>query len=127
MEAPELKELLRNVEVRNPSWYPFIHGYLNGELSNLELDLSEPDYDEQYYPELNLGNFDSCIVGEAFGFKSIYKHGNIDNCFVCARYAQKLYDNSGVEDVNGELNLESQRANFAQVLSLFYRHREFMK
>src|SRR6185503_1509281 len=71
LNETEKQQVLKVAQVVNPYWYPFIHGYLNGELSNLELDESDQELD---YPEMNLGNFQGCVVAEPFGFKSEYNH-----------------------------------------------------
>jgi len=127
-KAPRLERLLKVAEIVNPNWYPFIYGYLNEELYNLEVDNSdEGNYPEQGYPELNLGNFNTCVVAEPFGFSGQYDHNGIENCGICNAYGQRLYNNSGVENEEGELDLDYQRDQFAETLEDFYKHRGFMK
>jgi hypothetical protein len=136
VEAPKLKQLLKVAEVHNPNWYPFIYGYLKGELDSLELDNSEEEnYPEQYTQELNMGNFDTCVVAEPFDFTSIYDHENKQtledhvSCVICESFAQKLYNNRGsaYDTTEGHVTTEEQRHNFADILKQFYEHMGYMK
>ena len=124
MEAPKLEQLLKVAEKRNPNWYPFVYGYLKGELDNLELD---DDYFMDDYTTLDIGNNDACVVGETFGFTQTYKHGEFDNCFICGEYAQELFNNSNVMGSNTLLEVEDKRLKFAEILRDFYVHRGYMK
>jgi hypothetical protein len=117
-KAPNIEELLKVAQKENPSWYPFIHGYLNGDLPNMELDDSDADLGEQ---RLYMGNYDTCVVAEPFGFSSIYGHNDVRECFLCWKFANKLASFS--DEYSGELN----RTNFAITLESFYKHMGFMK
>jgi len=129
MEAPKLKQLLKVAEKRNPNWYPFISGYLHGALDNIyNIDNSELEINEQ---QLDLGNYDSCVVGEVFDFSADYIHNNMSaledhkGCVICESFGQRLYNNAGSED-NG-LDSDYQRDQFADILKQFYKHMEYMK
>lgn len=124
MEAPKLKQLLKVAEKRNPNWYPFVYGYLNGELPNLELDNSDIEVNDIDEQPLFMGNYDSCVVGEQFGFSSRYEHGKWQNCILCGRYASELCLYSGA---SGRVANDIMRANFAQTLRNFYKHMGYMK
>src|SRR5262245_25734827 len=82
-----VEQILPVVKQRNSNWYPYLQGFLKGELEHL--DLAEADIYEQ---ELNIGNYDTCVVGEANGFKAYYNHcvPSKKNCVVCSYFADKL-------------------------------------
>jgi hypothetical protein len=117
MEAPKLKQLLKVAEVVNPNWYPFVYGYLKEELPNLEIDNSDIEYGQ----ELHMQNYDVCVVGESFGFSKVYGHNGLLNCFVCARFADKL------ALFSDEYAGTTDREQFAITLENFYKHRGYMK
>ena len=132
MEAPKLNQLLEVAEKRNPNWYPFVYGYLKGELQNLEVE-DDYNYDHDIpfteQRQMNIGNFDGCVVGEVFGWYAKYNHDGIEGCIVCDCYAKRLFDNSNaVDNEDGsELEVEDQRDRFADLLREFYEHRGYMK
>jgi hypothetical protein len=120
MEAPKLKQLLKVANVVNPNWYPFISGYLNGQIPNLDIDNSDIEYGQELY----MGNYDSCVVGEKFGFSGVYAHNGIDKCSVCERFADKL---ANFSNYFNSKHAEAQRTNFAITLESFYKHLGYMK
>ncbi len=114
----DLLELLKVAEKHNENWYPFLYGYMKEELPNLELDDSDADLGEQ---KLFMGNYDTCVVGENFGFTNKYAHNGLDNCFVCARLADKL------ANFSDSYASDRDREQFVITLSNFYKHMGYMK